>query len=188
MLNNANFFYREAANKMVFTPDFFLGPDANATSILDLTWGNRSHNFVLKDMDEINNSLNFVLDQVRYRQLSNTFNTVLRQFYKEDDLALGLADFLSGIKRGSKKLRLILGRSKTKSQKQKCPIKKFVETAGISDPEAGIARRLNARWCKQFYNSEIRTFLFKLHHNILGINVRVAHYNPERSPECSFCK
>jgi hypothetical protein len=43
-------------------------------------------------------------------------------------------------------------------------------------------------WCKQFYNSETRTFLFKLHHNILGINVRVAHYNPERSPECSFCK
>jgi hypothetical protein len=63
MLNNANFFYREAANKMVFTQNFFLGPDANATSILDLTWGNLSHNFVLKDLDEINNSLNFVLDQ-----------------------------------------------------------------------------------------------------------------------------
>jgi hypothetical protein len=188
MLNNANFFYRDAANKMAFTQNFFLGPDANATSILDLTWGNLSHNFVLKDLDEINNSLNFVLDQVKYRQLSHSFNTVLRQFYKEDEPALGMADFLSGIKRGSKKLRLILGRSKAKSPKLKCPIKKFVVTVGIPDPEAVIARKLNARWCKQFYNSELRTFLFKLHHNILGINVRVAHYNPERSPECSFCK
>jgi hypothetical protein len=43
-----------------------------------------------------------------------------------------IGGFFAGIKKGSKKLRLILSKSKTKSVKSKCPIKKFAETAGMA--------------------------------------------------------
>jgi hypothetical protein len=42
-------------------------------------------------------------------------------------------------------------------------------------------------WSKTYFSSEIKTFLFKFHHNILGINSRVHHINPDRDPACFFC-
>jgi phage-related protein len=35
--------------------------------------------------------------------------------------------------------------------------------------------------------AEIKTFLFKLHHNIIGLNSRIHHFNLNRDPTCTFC-
>jgi hypothetical protein len=46
---------------------------------------------------------------------------------------------------------------------------------------------LNALWSIYFLPSDLKTFLFKLHHNILGLNSRVHHFNEQRDPACFFC-
>jgi hypothetical protein len=42
-------------------------------------------------------------------------------------------------------------------------------------------------WTHNFYNSAVRVFLFKYYGNILGLNSRVAHFNPDINGGCTFC-
>jgi hypothetical protein len=73
------------------------------------------------------------------------------------------------------------------NNKRVCPIKKFSEIGGEDYPGKEIAYQINCRWSKNYYSSNMRTFLFKLNHNTLGLNVRVHHINPERDEACTFC-
>ena len=42
-------------------------------------------------------------------------------------------------------------------------------------------------WNNTLLNNKISTFLFKFYNNILGINSRVAKFNNETDPSCTFC-
>ena len=42
-------------------------------------------------------------------------------------------------------------------------------------------------WNNTLLNNKICTFLFKFYNNILGINSRVAKFNNETDPSCTFC-
>jgi hypothetical protein len=57
----------------------------------------------------------------------------------------------------------------------------------VDYPGKEVANQINCRWGKNYYSSDMRTFLFKLNHNTLGLNVRVHHINPERDEACTFC-
>jgi hypothetical protein len=46
---------------------------------------------------------------------------------------------------------------------------------------------INGLWSKNYFGSELRTFIFKLHGNTLGLNSHIHHINAEREPTCSFC-
>jgi hypothetical protein len=46
---------------------------------------------------------------------------------------------------------------------------------------------LNGIWTTYFFPSDLKIFLFKLHHNIIGINSCVHHFNVDRNPSCTFC-
>jgi hypothetical protein len=95
------------------------------------------------------------------------------------------------LKKGSKKLRKVLNNVKsstgTKNNRNSCPIKKFSEIGGVDYPEKEVINLINSRWSKNYYSSDMRTFLFKLNHNTLGLNVRVHHINPDRDEACTFC-
>jgi hypothetical protein len=51
-----------------------------------------------------------------------------------------------------------------------------------------MGRRLNSLWGFNYFSNDLRTFLFKMHNNTLGLNSRVAHFIPDHSPICTFCR
>jgi hypothetical protein len=69
----------------------------------------------------------------------------------------------------------------------RCPIINYALIAGIAPVHNNIAGNLNKLWCLHFLSSDVKTFFFKLHHNILGLNSRVHHINNDRDPSCTFC-
>jgi hypothetical protein len=122
-----------------------------------------------------------------YNDLRAAFERAKKFFFSDVDSFIQLPDFFKSVKRGSKKFRIILSMTKIKLATGRCPITKFAETVSLPAPDPHIAAKLNGRWHKNFYLSDMRTFLFKLHHNTLGVNSRVHHYNPDRAPICTFC-
>jgi hypothetical protein len=72
-------------------------------------------------------------------------------------------------------------------RKEADPIDRFFDIAGLEACNVSTKKVLNSIWTIHFFPSDIKTFLFKLHHNILGLNSRVFHINPQREPTCSFC-
>ncbi len=49
------------------------------------------------------------------------------------------------------------------------------------------SKRLNAMWKKSGLNNTTRTFIFKLHNNLLGLNSRVANFVRGHPRTCTFC-
>jgi hypothetical protein len=205
IINNPFFTYsrnrtRFTIDKTLFWPDD-VGPvplppppvpvpvPAQLRAALDaLTWENLTNNLQPKTFQEINAAFGTELNAVSHGLLFSSFAKAKQTFLSESDTCTNIVDFLTGIKKGSQKLRKILSYSKFKPLKTKCPVRKFSETAGVDYPGTEIAKKLNSRWTKNYYSSDQRTFLFKLFHNTLGINSRVCHYNPERSSSCTFCE
>jgi hypothetical protein len=190
IIDNENFYYCRGREHILLSRQFFFGTGRVTSDRLDgLTWTAITNNFVLQDRQAVNALLGLELSIERYRDLKNCFDRAKKKFYSDNDTFLPIAEFFSGIKKGSgtKKLRTVLYLTKTGSTKKKCPIVTYARTLDIPDPEPSVCKNLNSRWNKNYYGSEIRTFLFKLYHNTLGINSRVHHYNAERSPACSFC-
>ena len=54
-------------------------------------------------------------------------------------------------------------------------------------PSEVRVKDLFTSWYRNFYNSEIRVFLFKFYGNILGLNSRVTHFNRDINGGCTFC-
>jgi hypothetical protein len=46
---------------------------------------------------------------------------------------------------------------------------------------------LLSNWNLHYLNSRLKEFCFKFYNNILGINARVSHYNPDVDAGCTFC-
>jgi hypothetical protein len=189
ILYNENFTFKLEQRRHLLTREFFLGPEGAENDRLDfITWNNLVDNCLsLKNLATLNVELNLGLVNEKYQTLRSLFNKAKNKFFSETDKTVTLSEFLPNIIKGSKKLRLIFTRSKTRQRCGKDPIKKFLEIAGIPDPDSTINAKLNIRWSRNYYGSEMRTFLFKLYHNTLGINSRVAHYNENRPPTCTFC-
>ena len=57
----------------------------------------------------------------------------------------------------------------------------------IDDIEQLRIKNMMGSWNYSFLPSKIRTFLFKYYNNTLGLNSRVAHFNLDIDPSCTFC-
>jgi hypothetical protein len=75
----------------------------------------------------------------------------------------------------------------TSLKKPKCPLDNYASIAGTEPVLTQAKPYINGMWTLNFFPSDIKTFLFKLHHNILGLNSRVHHINEDRDPSCTFC-
>jgi hypothetical protein len=51
-----------------------------------------------------------------------------------------------------------------------------------------MGKMINSLWGFSYFSIEMRTFLFKMHNNTLGLNNRVAHFVRDRDPICTFCQ
>jgi hypothetical protein len=62
--------------------------------------------------------------------------------------------------------------------------------SALIDCQAPDEKRLKSLFCswnKCFLDSRMRIFKFKYYNNIIGLNSRVAHFNPEVTAECTLC-
>jgi hypothetical protein len=66
-------------------------------------------------------------------------------------------------------------------------VKTFLQLIDCPEPSTVRLRAIYSNWNNYYLNSNIRVFLFKYYNNILGINSRVAHFNPDIDCACTFC-
>jgi hypothetical protein len=127
------------------------------------------------------------LNDEKYSSMSQGFRSAHTRFYTNGQTSKMLSDFLAGVKKGSKKFRIIIGKSKTAKSPGRDPILSYARIAELPVPVEKIMVSLNIRWTKNYFSSEMKTILFKLYHNCLGLNAWVHHYNPDRDEACTFC-
>jgi exonuclease III len=131
--------------------------------------------------------IGFHITNEKYDNIRRCFNTISANIVRP--IALGssveLKTFCNRFKRGSKPYRKIL----TDPVPDEIPrnISTYAEnTQTIIGLEMG--RLLNGFWGFTFFSNNMRTFLFKMHTNLLGLNNRVAHFVQDHSPICTFCR
>jgi hypothetical protein len=90
-------------------------------------------------------------------------------------------------KKGSKQYRILINKGKYRFERSKCPIRNFSRIGGLNLPDPIPVKCMNNLWTTYFFSSDFKTFLFKFHHNILGLNIRVQHINADRDAACFFC-
>jgi hypothetical protein len=158
-------------------------------AILNLKWEDLCDaNWNFLQFEYILDRVRIDLDRDRMRKLLNGFQNARKKLFNENDSKVPIPVFFETFKKGSRSFRVVLSRSKLIPKIKNCPIKKFADTVNMNCPEPEIIRKINSRWHAQYYFVDVKTFLFKFYHNILGVNARVAHFNPERSSACSFCE
>jgi hypothetical protein len=102
---------------------------------------------------------------------------------------MSIDDFLKKFKKGSKPFRRILDfeRSQKIELKKNQRVKTFFRLSGLPIPEEKILEKLYAEWSMNCFPTRLRDFIFKFRNNLLGLNVRVAHFNNQVGRGCTFC-
>ncbi len=96
-----------------------------------------------------------------------------------------LITFCNRFRKGSKSFRRIISGPRLEI------IPRNMQTfAECTDTIIGLSlsEKINGFWGHSFSNNDVRSFLFKLHGNVLGINSRVAHFIRDHSLVCTFCR
>ena len=132
--------------------------------------------FSLKTHHEFEALTTIVITGIKFNVLQGLARTAINQFRKQDQNQKrndSVQNFCMRIKRGSKKYRKIL--TGTVPDIISTNITCFAE---IIDQVINLesSKRLNQLWRWNFFDNSPRTFIFKLHNNLLGINTRVAHF------------
>jgi hypothetical protein len=114
--------------------------------------------------------------------------TVAKRKYSKAELGqqvgVDVRTFLLRSKRGSKRVRQIMSHRNLTDTPHN--INKFANNMDIII-NGNQAVFLNALWTNNFFDNNMKTFLFKLHNNTLGYNVAVAHFVAGHSSCCAFC-
>ena len=113
--------------------------------------------------------------------------TAVLKFSKNDpseQRSDSVQNFCMRIRKGSKKFRKIISEPHISSVSNN--IKKFSEIIDLTINGENSAK-LNSLWTLNFLDNQTKTFTFKFHNNILGLNSRVSHFVRNHSPNCTFC-
>jgi hypothetical protein len=143
------------------------------------------------DRNEISIPLKTNVNVRAFARLRSGYNCAKDKFSKRSEVAekVSLLDFFGKIKKGSRKFRKVLynnSNSKVKSITRQN--RTYTALLDLPAPDPTVAKSFNMAWCNVNYEIDFRVFLFKLYNNILGLNARVAHFNENTDPACTFCK
>jgi hypothetical protein len=121
--------------------------------------------------------------------MASAFKRSSKAFQRPGLATMHFNDFLLSKKKSSRPFRKILTTAwiETSLKKSKIPLENFCKIAGTENILPQISKWISGKWTLHFLPSDIKTFLFKLHHNILGLNSRINHINANRDPACTFC-
>ena len=144
-------------------------------------------NGTTKSKLEFENITGIILTENKYNKICGLVRTAVRTFSKNtvtEKKSDTVQNFCMRIRRGSKKYRKIIeGPVELHISSN---IKKYSDLIdGVINLESSV--RINCQWTPTYLDNSTRTFLFKLHNNLLGLNSRVAHFVRNHSASCTFC-
>ncbi len=102
-----------------------------------------------------------------------------------DKKSTDLQSFVNRFKKGSKNFRRIL----MGTLREEIP-RNINTFAANTQTYIGLemGHKINKLWGLSFLDNDTRSFLFKMHNNILGLNSRVTHFIADHLPICTFCR
>jgi len=170
-----------------FDQEFFL---ANKNKIRNLTMNSLVNaNNTLKTKQQFETISGLTLTDIKFGRLLGLARTAIANFSGRGDLTVAIRsdtaqNFCMRIKKGSKRFRNIIEGKTVYIISSN--ISRF---ADLTDTIINVdnAVKLNSQWAFNFYNNSMRTFLFKLHNNLLGLNSRVANFVRNHPRTCTFC-
>jgi len=116
------------------------------------------------------------------------------QYRKNDPLLESkqesLLRFLTKQKKGSKKIRTVLG---TEEINQAQPtdlriVESFARITNTTVPNETTVKSVLSVWNLFCFSNDFREFLFKQRNNTLGVGARVAHFDDTVDERCTFCR
>jgi len=127
------------------------------------------------------------ISDLKFNKLRGLARTAVAKYKKLENSAKKtdtVQNFLMRIKRGSKRIRKII--SDKRDMAVSSNILKFADlTETVIDADSSAL--LNTSWTFGYLENSTRTFIFKLHNNLLGLNSRVAHFVRGHPSSCTFC-
>jgi hypothetical protein len=178
-------------NEDFFDNDFFENflPGTLPEIRKSLSWGMLLHNGVFLDGGGIGNVLQTDVSVQAFARLKSGYKLVKDRYSRIDVGAVNenLNDFFNSVKKGSRKFRTVLYKNGNNSNVITRQIHTCASLIELPVPDPATAKILNKSWNNHNYGSELRVFIFKLHGNALELNERVAHFNANMDPACTFC-
>ncbi len=136
---------------------------------------------------EFEASSGIILTELKFNKLRGLARNSVVQYLKMDNndkKTDSVRNFCMRIRKGSKKYRKII--TGKESSVISTNILRYADILDqVIDLESSV--RLNNQWGYNFLDNSTRTFIFKLHNNLLGTNARVAHFVRDHPRSCTFC-
>jgi hypothetical protein len=179
VLNNPNFLYRCGGESGILDDIFFDNylPNLHQRIRKTLTWMDFTTNGECKSINQLSPVLGAMINEQCHRILSISFRKAKKRFQEQEKASMIFNNFLFSRTKKSRPFRTTLTNAWiiTSLKKPKCPLDNYATIAGTGLVPAQSKPYINGMWTLNFFPSDIKTFLFKLHHNILGLNSRVHH-------------
>jgi hypothetical protein len=162
-------------------------PALGEVAMRKLCWKDLTSTGSLQSINQLSEKLGFQLTAQNYRILEGAFKITKKLYDEPSKNSLNFNEFLGKKFKGSKLVRKIFTEAwiRSNNKKNTNPYINFCKIAGVAAADSGSP--VNDIWTTYYFPSDLKTFLFKLHHNIIGINSRVHHFNMERDLSCTFC-
>ncbi len=138
--------------------------------------------------DQFVNSTNLRITEEKFTVIRRACEEAIERNLKDtlcDKKSTDIQTFVNRFKKDSKNFRRIL----TGNLREE--ISRNINTfAANTQTYIGLemGRKINKLWGLSFLDNDTRSFLFKMHNNILGLNSRVTHFIADHSPICTFCR
>jgi len=143
--------------------------------------------YVVVNKPEFEELSGIAVSDIKFNKLRGIALTAIRKYRKaekKEQKTDTVQNFLMRIKKGSKRIRVVLETPPTSIVSQN--MLKYGElTETIID--ANQSSLLNSSWGFSYLHNSTRTFIFKLHNAQLGLNSRVAHFVRNHPSTCTFC-
>jgi hypothetical protein len=186
--NNAFGYGRGNINKL--DSNFFetniAGPKRDR--VLNICWNDLTINGNISSKIEMDRVFGFELSNFQYNGIVNAYRSALNRFHNAEHTNTSIRSFIVRFKKGSRYFRKVISSEtacKVLSNTTQC--RTFMRLIDCNIPSEVRIKDLFTSWYRNFYNSEVRVFLFKFYGNILGLNSRVTHFNPDINGGCTFC-
>ena len=164
---------------------------ADTPTVAQLTWEQLTENVNFKDFNAVRDILGVSLTHKQFQNLKIGWNRAKKKFHVNGKNGSTLNDFLMLDRKGSKRFREILTKNSRMEQgknlKNLQQVKTYARLTGSANTEISCLKSMMGAWNNNFLPGKIRIFFFKFYNNILGLNTRVAKFNRETDPSCTFC-
>jgi hypothetical protein len=162
---------------------------AKRNSVIGLTWDNLTTNGRILTRIEMQARLGLYLTDEKYSLLKTAYRIAARRYHKDVEDSYTMRQFIVGFKKGSRNFRKVIACTENSLNMAECrAVQAYLRTVNVATVSSRRASNIMSNWNKTFLPSTVRVFIFKFYNNMLGLNSRVAHFNPGINASCTFCE